>query len=105
LVPLLLSALWLASAVLFRLSGHVVSSGFAAALVPMPVALAVLLRRVAVRRAARRHRHDPGVPLQVQAADLPAWPVRALVFLAIAGILALFGAIWGMFGRAPLPPG
>lgn len=99
IIPLVLSAVWLGSAVLFRISGHNASAMFAAALTPIPVLVAILIRRIAMGIAAQkvlRHQEEGGAPPQLEASDLPKWPIRVMVLLALGGLTALGGSIWGL---------
>lgn len=108
IIPLVLSALWLASAVLFRISGHNASSVFAALLTPAPVLLAIFIRHLALRIAAEkviRHQVEGGPVPQLEARDLPTWPIRVMVLLALGGLTALGGAIWRFAAAAWAGPG
>lgn len=108
IIPLLISAEWLASAVLFRLTGHDASAMFAAATTPFPVLVAILIRRIALAIAAQKvikHQLEGGPTPQLEAQDLPKWPIRVMVLLALGGLGALGGAIWGLATAPPSGPG
>jgi hypothetical protein len=99
IIPIVIGALWIATAALFAVGGDRVLAAVFAALSPLALLLTVYLRRLKVALAARQFLAEKAargaVPLDgvtIDTDDLPRWPFRVLLLTGLLAVVALIVA-------------